>query len=296
MDSRKISVVIPAYNEEKGISNVIASLTKLSIVGEIIIVDDGSTDSTGKIAIESGARVISHEKNCGYGASLKTGIINSTHDIVAFIDADGQHNPEDLVTMSKYIADHDMVSGARQSGSHSPLWRKPGKMFIKLLADYLAGYKIPDLNCGLRIFKKDKIMHYLKICPDKFSFSTTSTIFFIKDGLKVKFVPITAQKRVGESSLRVRHGLDTVILVLRMITLFDPLKIFLPTSITLFVVGFLYALHEFITVGRLGAASLFLGISSLLVFFFGLISDQIATMRKESNFQIAAMRNESKLK
>lgn len=282
MNLDRISVVIPAYNEAEGIAVVIAGLKRISLVAEIIVVDDGSTDSTGKIANESGARVISHDKNRGYGASLKTGIINSHSDIVAFIDADGQHNPEDLVSMSEYMSDHDMVSGARNPGSHSPLWRKPGKMFIKLLADYLAGYNIPDLNCGLRLFKRDKILNYLNVCPDKFSFSTTSTIFFIKDGLRVKFVPITAQKRVGASTLRVHHGLDTVVLVLRMITLFEPLKIFLPTSIALFLIGFSYAVYEFYLVRRFGATSLFLGISSLLVFFFGLISDQIATMRKET--------------
>lgn len=279
---KKISVVIPAYNEEKSISNVIKSLNKLSIIGEIIVVDDGSTDSTSQIAVTSGAKVISHAKNCGYGASLKTGIINSNNDIVAFIDADGQHDPEDLAKMYKFINDHDLIIGARQKGSHSPLWRKPGKMFIALLANYLAGYKIPDINSGLRLVKKKLILPYLNICPDKFSFSTTSTVFFIKDGLKVKFVPVNAQKRIGESSLRIHHGFDTIILVLRMITLFEPLKIFLPVSITIFIIGLIWALEEAISVRKFGATSLFLGITALLVFFFGLISDQIATIRKEN--------------
>lgn len=139
-----ISIVIPAYNEEKAISGVIIEVSKLSIVDEVIVVDDGSTDSTKQKAAESGARVISHKYNRGYGASLKTGIINSKNEIIAFIDADGQHNPEDLVRMHEYIADHDMISGARQKGNHSPLWRQPGKRFISMLANYLAGYKIPD--------------------------------------------------------------------------------------------------------------------------------------------------------
>lgn len=277
----RISVVIPAYNEENGIGSVIDKLKKLPIVGEIIVVDDGSDDSTRQKALEHGANVISHENNCGYGASLKTGLRNSNNDLVAFIDGDGQHNPEDLVVMNKYIGDHDMISGARNPGSHSPLWRKPGKMFISMLANYLAGYRIPDLNCGLRIFRKKTIMPYLKIFPNKFSFSTTSTIFFIKDGLRVKFVPIDAQKRIGESSLRVRHGFDTIILVIRMITLFEPLKIFLPISFAVFAVGFVYALNELIVENKFGATSLFLGIASLLFFFFGLIADQIATIRKE---------------
>lgn len=281
LDNKKISVIIPAYNEEQAIGNVIDELSRLSIIDEIIVVNDGSSDTTGEKAADRGATVIYHEVNSGYGASLKTGMINARNDIVAFFDADGQHDPEDLEAMIKHIDKYDMVSGSRRAGTHSPLWRKPGKMFIGVLANYLAGYKIPDLNCGLRLIKKQAIMPYLKLLPNKFSLSTTSLIFFIKDGLKVKFIPITARKRIGESSLRIHHGLETVILVLRMITCFEPLKIFLPTSLFIFVVGFIYALSEFIMVGRFGATSLFLGISSLLVFFFGLISDQIANIRKE---------------
>lgn len=280
-NENKISVIIPAFNEEEGISNVITNLKKISLVDEIIVVDDGSTDGTKQKAVESGATVISHEENCGYGASLKTGILNSKNKLIAFIDADGQHNPEDLIRMNEHIAKYDMISGARGPGSHSPLWRQPGKKFIGMLANYLAGYKIPDLNCGLRLIRKKSILPYLKIFPSKFSFSTTSTVFFIKDGLRIKFIPIEAQKRVGASSLRVRHGFDTIILVMRMITLFEPLKIFLPISSSIFAIGLVYSIHEFILVRRLGATSLFLGITSMLFFFFGLIADQIATIRKE---------------
>ncbi|MCK5506561.1 MAG: hypothetical protein KAJ10_15465, partial [Thermodesulfovibrionia bacterium] len=211
----------------------------------------------------------------------KTGIINSRNEYVALIDGDAQHNSEDIVTMSKYIADYSMISGARKRGFHSPLWRQPGKKLISTLANYLAGYKIPDLNCGLRLLKKEAIMPYLKILPDKFSFSTTSMIFFIKDGLKVKFIPINANKRIGVSTLKVRHGFDTIILVLRIITLFEPLKIFLPVSLTVFIIGFSLATYEFFVFQKLGATSLFLGITSLLFFFFGLVADQIATIRKE---------------
>ena len=280
-DEIKITVVIPAFNEEKGIRKVIDGLKKLPIVDEIIVVNDGSTDSTREKAADGGVNVISHETNSGYGASLKTGIIHSGNNVIALIDGDAQHNPDDVMSMSKYIAEYDMISGARRKGIHSPLWRQPGKMFIAALANYLAGYKIPDLNCGLRIVKKESILPYLRVLPDKFSFSTTSMVFFIKDGFKVKFVPITAQKRIGVSTLRVHHGFDTIILVLRMITLFEPLKIFLPVSMTFFTVGFLLATYEYFVFHKFGATSLFLGITSLLFFFFGLVADQIATIRKE---------------
>ena len=281
IDKKEITVVIPAYNEEKAIGKVISDLKQLNFVNEIIVVDDGSTDSTRQNAIESGAHVISHEVNSGYGASLKTGILNSKNNNIAFIDADAQHNPEDLKEMIKYLDEYDIVIGARKAGSHSPLWRKPGKKFIHMLANYLAGFKIPDLNCGLRIVKKELIEPYLKIFPNKFSFSTTSTVFFIKDGFKVKFIQITAKKRIGESTLKIRHGLDTIILVLRMITLFDPFKIFLPVSISIFSLGFINASFEAIMFRQFSATSLFLGIASLMVFFFGMISDHISTIRKE---------------
>lgn len=277
----KITVVIPAFNEEKAISEVIAGLKEISIVDEIIVVDDGSSDATRQKAIESGVKVLVHRANSGYGASLKTGIINAKNNVIALFDADGQHNPEDLILMNEHIKDYDMVSGTRQKGSHSPLWRKPGKILISVLANYLAGHKIPDLNCGLRLVKKDLMLPYLKLFADKFSFSTTSLVFFLKDGFRVKFVPISAQKRIGESSLRVIHGFDTIILVLRMITLFEPLKIFLPTSITFFCLCIIFGTFDFITHQKIGATSLFLGITSILVFFFGLISDQIANIRKE---------------
>jgi glycosyltransferase involved in cell wall biosynthesis len=281
INEEKITVVIPAYNEEKAISTVIATLMKISIVNEIIVIDDGSVDSTKQKAIESGVKVISHRKNIGYGASLKTGIINSKNNVIALFDADGQHNADDLVSLNKYVRDHDMISGVRQKKSHSPLWRKPGKIIINMLANYLAGHKIPDLNCGLRLVKRDLIIPYLELFPDKFSFSTTSMVFFLKEGFKVKFVPINTRKRIGESSLRVIHGFDTIILVLRMITLFEPLKIFLPVSTTFFSLGIISGSFDFINHRRIGTTSLFLGITSILVFFFGLISDQIATIRKE---------------
>jgi glycosyltransferase involved in cell wall biosynthesis len=277
----KISIIIPAYNEENSIAQTIMDLKKLLSEGEIIVVDDGSTDNTRQKALDSGTTVISHQFNRGYGASLKTGINNSKYEIIGFIDADGQQNPEDLLELQKYIEEYDMVIGARDTQSHFPLWRRPGKKLITILANYLAGQKIPDLNSGLRLIKKNVILPYLKMFPDGFSFSTTSTIFFIKEGLKIKYIPITVKKRTGKSSLKVRHGFDTIILVLRMITLFEPLKIFLPVSIFIFTIGLIWAAREFILYNSFGATSIFLGITSLLVFFFGLISDQIANIRKE---------------
>jgi len=279
---KKISIIIPAYNEEAVIAEIVVGVKNLSLASEIIVVDDGSTDSTAKLAEENGARVIRHEFNRGYGSSLKTGIKKAECEIVGFIDADGQQDPQDLLELKKYIGDFDMVVGARDSQSHFPFWRRPGKKLISILANYLAGQKIPDLNSGLRLIKKEAIQPYLEMFPDGFSFSTTSTIFFIKEeGLKIKYVPINVKKRIGKSSLKVHHGIDTIILVLRLITLFEPLKIFLPLSFIVFTISLVWAIREFILFHSFGATSIFLGLVSLLVFLFGLISDQIANLRKE---------------
>ena len=279
--AEKVSVIIPAYNEEATIVETLTAVKTLPFVGEVIVVNDGSTDLTAELAAKNGARVISHESNRGYGASLKTGIRNAKYDLVGCIDADGQQNPQDLLELKKFIDEYDMVVGARGSESHFPLWRRPGKKLIGSLANYLAGRKIPDFNSGLRLIKKAMILPYLKMFPDGFSFSTTSTIFFIKEGLKIKYVPINVKKRRGKSTLTARHGLDTIILILRLITMFEPLKIFLPASIFIFVVDLIWAAREFWLFRSFGATSIFLGITALLVFFVGLISDQIANLRKE---------------
>lgn len=278
---KKISFIIPAYNEAGSVAEIVESVKKLPLDGEIIVIDDGSTDQTAKQAEAAGAKVISHQVNRGYGASIKTGINTASHKILAFIDADVQQEADDFLEMSRFIDEYDMVVGARVTQSHSPLWRKPGKKLIEMLANYLAGHKIPDLNSGLRLVKRDAIKPYLNIFPDGYSFSTTSTIFFLKEGLLIKYVPITVKKRVGKSALKIHHGFDTIILVLRLITLFEPLKIFLPASLIIFLVGLVWAVREFILFHSFGATSIILGITSLLVFFVGLISDQIASLRKE---------------
>ncbi len=278
---KKLSVIVPAFNEASSIAETVTKVKALPLTGEVIVVDDGSTDKTAELALQNGARVIRHETNRGYGASLKTGIRNAKYGLVGFVDADGQQNPLDLLELGKYIDEYDMVVGARDNQSHFPLWRRPGKKLIGSLANYLAGRKIPDFNSGLRLIKKDLILPYLKMLPDGFSFSTTSTIFFIKEGYKTKYVPISVKKRKGKSTLKARHGFDTIILVLRLITMFEPLKIFLPASIIIFAVGLVWALRELIMFHSFGATSIFLGITALLIFFVGLISDQIANLRKE---------------
>jgi glycosyltransferase involved in cell wall biosynthesis len=251
---------------------------------EIIIVDDGSTDNTGKIAIKHGAKVIFHPYNKGYGAALKTGIREATNENILIIDADGQHNYGDIERIVEHLAEYDMVVGCRTKDSYTQLSRKLGKIFLHQLANYLSGFKIPDLNSGFRTFKKSKVMEFIHILPNTFSFATTITLAFYQRGYSIKHVPIVSEKRKGGKSevKQVRHGMQTLLLIIRVIMLFNPLKIFVPVSGILFLVGFFYSIYSFIFVKfHIPTGALLLLLSSIIVFLFGVIADQIAALRME---------------
>lgn len=283
----QISVIVPAYNEMDSLEQVISGLKKengsLGIEYEIIVVNDGSTDQTKDILEKiEGIRLINHPENKGYGASLKTGAKNAKYEWLLFLDADGQHRPEYIKEFLRYADQYDMIVGARQ-GYQGPQWRQTGKTLIKLTANYLAGKKIPDLNCGFRLLKKEHFSRYEHLFPNNFSLSTTSTLAFLKEGLSVKYVPIEINKRTGTSSLKIFDGIRAVILVVRLTMLFSPLKIFLPISFAGFVVSgamiFYYLITtDFETISKSGG---YLFIAALLIFLFGLLADQIAAIRRE---------------
>lgn len=283
-----LTVIIPCYNEELGIDQTILDLLPYSekYNWKILIIDDGCTDSTPEILNKRGAviEVIKHTVNQGYGASLKTGILNSQTEYIAFYDADGQHNPEDLKRMVDGISDYDMLIGARGSDSHQNFLRKPGKWVLSKVANYLTNRKIPDLNSGLRVIKREKIKNLLHLFPDGFSFSTTSTIAFMYLSQNVEYFPIRVKKRVGKSSVRqIKHGSSTLLLILRLIVLFNPLKVFLPISFWMIFIGIVYEIIFGIVLlypdVKLIAAAFFLILTGIMIFFFGLIADQISAMR-----------------
>ena len=277
-----VTIIIPAYNEEEGISAVITQLKELSGNYEIIIVDDGSTDNTYKLASETGVKVIRHPYNKGYGAALKTGIRNAEADIVLFMDADGQHKPSDIKKLIQYIGEYDMVVGARTKKSKISLLRRPGKKILGITANYLAGMKIPDLNSGFRALKNDVALEFTHILPNTFSFSTTITLALINSGYSVKYVPIEASERVGTSKIKpFRDGFLFIMLIIRTVVLFNPLKVFLPVSAILFIVGFLELIREIIVYFDVWTAPVLLILSAILIFFFGILADQISSLRRE---------------
>lgn len=285
--AKELSVIIPLHNEEKTINQVIENLKnelfKLDLNFEIIVVNDASTDSSKEIIEKiSGIRVIHHPINKGYGASLKTGIIEAKFNNLLFFDADGQHKTEHVSEMMKHVDDFDLISGAR-TGYKGPIIRQPGKKILTWLASYLNQQKIPDLNCGIRIVKKDKISQFLHLLCDGFSFSTTTLLMFLNENFNIKFVPIKINKRNGGSMVRPKHALDTFIFVLRTIIMINPLRVFIPITIIVLVLSVISLIYDFFfaSIIHISSTSIILLISSLLIFLFGLLADQLAIIRKE---------------
>lgn len=286
---KNLTVIIPAYNEEKAIEETLEKLLPAAVRNRwnIIVLNDGSSDSTlNKIEKFQSIRVITHKVNRGYGASLKTGLKNSETELAAFYDADGQHSPEELEKLWNAWTDQDMIVGQRVKGSHFSISRAPGKWILGKTANFLAGKKIPDLNSGLRIVKKDTIMKYLELFPDGFSFSTTSTIAFLGDKRQVDYIPIQTSKRIGKSNVnQVKDGFNTMLLILRLIVLFNPLKVFFPASFFLILLSIVYEIlwgYVFSPHLRMLPGALLTFLTGIIIFFFALIMDQISQIRRNS--------------
>lgn len=279
-----VTVLIPALNEAGAIGQVVCGLTERYPEYEILVIDDGSTDGTGEIAASAGARVIRHEWNQGYGASLRTGCRNARGDVVVCFDGDGQHNADDVERLVEEIGPHDMVVGTRTHDSYEPPIRRPGKFLLCAFANFLAGVKIPDVNSGFRAFKRDVILRYLHLMPSGFSFSTTSTFAMLKSGRPVKWVPIQVKRRVGTSSVsQVRHGLQTLLLMVRLTTLFEPLKVFLPVSGAFLLVAIGFLIANLLAGRNMPQTSVIMSVSCIMVFLMGLVMDQVAALRREKH-------------
>jgi len=282
-NSKPLTIIIPAFNEEQGITSVLNDLKKLPVdfIEEIIVVNDGSTDNTAGLAEEIGVTVLHHHKNQGYGASIKTGIRHAHSPFIITFDADGQHNPADIARLWEAVEKNDMVVGKRTSLMHSPAWRMPGKWVLGWLANYLSRQKIPDLNSGLRLIRRETALKYIHLCPSGFSFSTTITMTLLNRGYNINFVPIEVNKRTGKSTVSINSGFDTFILILRLAALFNPLRFFLPASMVIAAVGVIwgipYALRGFgVSIGALLAI-----MTGIQLFFIGILCDQISQLRLE---------------
>lgn len=279
---RELTIVVPAYNEAKAIGQTIASLKamleKSGIDGAILIVDDGSSDGTGDAAIAAGVEVIKLEENSGYGYALKTGIANSSSKFVAIIDADGTYPAEKIPEMMALCQTADMVVGDRGGAMKNvPLIRRGPKWVLNTLANMLARRKIPDLNSGLRVFKRASLERFVQLLPDGFSFTTTITLSMICSNLRVLYTPIHYAKRVGQSSMRPTAFFTFILLVLRIIVFFQPLRVFLPLGAIFFVLGLAKAIYD-ITKMNLSESAIFGILGAMMIWSLGLIADMISRL------------------
>ena len=230
---KAISVVIPAFNEEAGIAAVIGEIRRIleeqQISPEVIVIDDGSTDGTARNALSAGARLLQHRSNRGYGAALKSGIANASNELIVITDADGTYPAEYIPKLLEQLDRADMVVGARTGRNvRIPLIRKPAKLVLNWLANYLTNSKIPDLNSGLRAFRRGVVAQYFPILPDQFSWTTTITLAMHCDHYAVDYVPIDYRKREGKSKIVPWDAGSFLVLILRTAMLFRPIRIFLP--------------------------------------------------------------------
>lgn len=287
MTERGVTLVVPAYDEEDGIEGVVARLLGLAIDApvEILVVDDGSSDGTAKVLERLAAknprvRVIRHDQNRGYGAALKTGFASARHEVVVITDADGTY-PEDRIghLLERIDAGAEMAVGARTGAEvEVPLLRRPAKAFLRLLASYLAGTRIPDLNSGLRAIRRDLVLTYRPILPNGFSFTTTITLAAITNGHRVDFVSIDYRKRSGSSKIRpIRDTLGFLSLIVRTVLYFNPLKVFFPVAV-LIGLGLLGSIYYDIAVvqpSNLSDKTVLLFVALVQVLSVGLLADLV---------------------
>lgn len=281
-----LSVIIPAYNEASAIRRTVEELKNGCPEAEIIVVDDGSSDGTGaELRSIDGITVLTHPRNRGYGAALKTGMREATRRYVAWYDGDGQHRPDDLIAVALPVlrGEQDAVVGVRGPGSSRQIDRVVGKAALTFVARFLVGQPIPDLNSGLRCFPIDLIRRYVHLLPNGFSASTTSTLCMIERGYRVGQVPILARQREGQSKIRlISDGLATLNLIVRLVVLFNALKVFTLLGISLIVPGLIYGVATALEKGEgfptLAGTAV---IAGLLTVFIGIVADQVTELRKE---------------
>lgn len=283
-ENKKISIIIPAFNEEAGIQSALDNLIKLDLHNkyEIILIDDGSTDKTKEIILEYPVTLYSHNVNKGYGAALKTGIRRAQADKIIILDSDGQHDPKYIQNIIEMLDNNDMVIGERASGSFQVKRRQSGKKLIRIIGEYMVEQKLPDYNSGFRGFNRNIILDMLHLMPNGFSFSTTSTLAFLKEGYTIGTFPIIVEERIGRKSnvKFVKDGSKTMLLIFRIIMLFNPLKIFFPASILFVFLGLAFGIYGYIIASRFSNSAILITTLGFLLFFFGLVADQISMLNR----------------
>ena len=276
------SIIVPALNEAEAIADLVRALRGSAPWHEVIVVDDGSTDGTGERAREAGAVVVRHPYNKGNGAAVKSGVRRATGDAILIVDGDGQHRPADAVRLVNRLDEYDLVVGARSAATQATTARRLGNALLNRLATYLTDREIPDLTSGFRAARRDCMLEFLHLLPNGFSTPTTTTLAFIKAGYSVAFEPIDAEQRQGKSKIKLaRDGAKFFLILLKIITIFSPLKIFVPVSVVTFLLGFGYAVWTAVSQSHVTNSSVLLILLAVVIFLVGLVSEQISALRFE---------------
>lgn len=280
MTNPQISIIIPAKNEQSGLANILPDLRNRYPAAEILVVDDGSTDETPDIAKSFGAQVLRHPYPKGNGAAIKAGARVAKGTTLIFMDADGQHQPKDISSLlTKLSEGYDMVVGARSRNSQAGMHRATANGIYNRLASWMVGHKVEDLTSGFRAVRVEKFRRFLYLLPNGFSYPTTITMCFFRAGHAVGYIPIHAPKRIGKSHLKIlRDGVRFMLIMFRIATLYSPLKLFFPISLTFFLGGLGYSAYTMNEMHRFTNMSALLFITAILIFLIGLISEQITML------------------
>ncbi|MEE9424786.1 MAG: glycosyltransferase family 2 protein [Methylococcales bacterium] len=275
-----ISIVLPCLNEAPNLAKLLPKLKAAYPDAEVIVVNDGSDDDSAQVASDLGAKVITHAYRMGNGAAIKTGARNATGSIIVFMDSDGQHDPADIARLiAKLDEGYEMAVGARRVGTHASFLRRIANAFYNRLASYMVGHQIDDLTSGFRAARTRHFRKFLYLLPNGFSYPSTSTMAFFRSGFPVAYIPIDAGIRGGKSKIKLlRDGARFFIIILKIGSLFSPMKLFLPLSFIQFALGSWIYLYTYITTSHFSNASIILFLASMTTFLIGILSEQISSL------------------
>jgi hypothetical protein len=278
----RTSIVVPAYDEGPLVGPLVSELRAATSWHEILVVDDGSTDDTATQAERAGARVIRHPHHKGNGAAVKSGIRATTGEFVLMIDAGGQHRPADAMRLVSHLEGYELVVGARSAATQARAGRRVGNALLNWLASYLTEQRIPDLTSGFRAARRIGLVEFLHLLPNGCSTPTTTTLAFLRAGYSVRFEPVETGQRQGRSKVRLgSDGVGFFLILLKVVTLFSPLRVFLPISAAAFAVGAAYAAWTIATQSHVTNSSVLLILMSVLIVLVALVSEQVSSLRFE---------------
>ena len=276
----RVSIIIPARNEAESLVTLLPRLLHSQPTAEIVVVNDGSTDKTRQVCEEHNVNVVNHVYSMGNGAAIKSGARHATGDIFVFMDADGQHAPENIQAMLDELdSGYDMVIGARARASHAGFARYVANTAYNRLASYMVGHPIADLTSGFRAVKSTIFKQFLYLLPNGFSYPTTITMALYRAGYSVRYIPIECAKRIGKSHISLlKDGIKFLLIILKVATLYSPLKLFFPVGCSFFMLGIFYYTYTYLEYGRFTNMGTLLFIISVLICLFGLLAEQLTVL------------------